>query len=508
MSKKLLSLLETKDILTERFDQFEWRLKKIFSKEDASSTAERIIEALESVPDRDKYIFEVEINSDTASISSIAQKNIIIEHIDSYFEDNEEIEFHIKIIKTTFREHLSIYCLTEFCNYLNMTSLEVVIEEIVRRFGNRLVFDCRSDSAPIGSPTLQFIHAGEAGTGQILPFPWRERSLELLQNNSHHAGGTTPLLPHDFGMLQKSGVDALDHFMDRANATLSVIFLANSTTLNGNSLDYKINGYKLLSGNIQNINTLIDESGQFRRIAEWACGAEGSSDKLGLARNVISLCTQNIEDVPGHPEIWQAIQSNYQIYLKENISTYLEVRNKMAELLAESTHKTHSLVESLLDSLRNGVLILLTFILTVVVVNGFKDTGIEVIFSGGYLFIIVSLIILVTFVVYASATDIEKRFEKSTNAISALLKRMYGHVMLESEISQQTVPTINENRDYLNDQICKYKKFWWIFSCLVISAFLIGFFCFGSSEKILSYIRDNLNKIYNLLYRYIAGCIS
>jgi hypothetical protein len=194
---------------------------------------------------------------------------------------------------------------------------------------------------------------------------------------------------------------------------------------------------------------------------------------------VISLCVQRLEEVPDHPEIWDAIQSNYQIYLKENIATYLEVRNKLAELLAESTHKTHSLVEGLLDSIRNGVLVILTFLLTVVVINGLQDPGLKVIFSIEYLAIAVTLLVLSSLAIWASCRDARSRFEQSASATTDLLRRMYTHVMIATELKEQVEPTINDNRTYIQRQAKKYQVFWFVFALLVGLAFWGGHRVFG-----------------------------
>lgn len=154
----------------------------------------------------------------------------------------------------------------------------------------------------------------------------------------------------------------------------------------------------------------------------------------------------------------------------------------MAELLAESTQKTHSFVESLLDSIRNGVLVDLAFLLTVVVINGLKDTGFQVIFSIEYLSIAIVLLLLSTVAIWASRRDARSRFEQSGNATADLLRRMYAHVMISAEIDREIVPTVEVSRAYIKRQTRKYQRLWLVFALLVASAFWIGHLAFGEDN--------------------------
>jgi hypothetical protein len=405
------------------------------------------------------------------------------------------VEFRIEIIKTVAQQRLSVYSIAALGAYLDSTSLSEVLAALAKRFQDRLIFECQSGDPGLGSRTLSFVKAGAAVPDSETPLPWRHHSLELLRDTGYRTSITESLLPQDFAVVQPVGAAPIDMFLARAGAALSAIFLSNVSDFRDNQLGYRIIGYKLLTGTVANVSDLVDASGSFLRVANWAYGPEGSADKIGLARNVITLCVMRLEDLPAHPEIWDAIQSNYQIYLKDNITTYLEVRNKLAELLAESTHKTHLLAEGLLDSIRNGVLITLTFLLTVVVINGLKDTGVQVIFSIEYLAIVGGVLILISLAVWASCQDAYSRFDQGSNATSKLLKRMYAHVMIAKEIEEQVKPTIEENRAYLNRQTRKYQVFWRCFASIVGLAFLAGYLIFGRGSESSSHAAGTIERV-------------
>lgn len=479
MSVRLLEIINDQDVISERFDHFEMRLERFLTVEEAHAQAGIIIGALAELPTRDKFSLAVGVGGDVLTISDPSEKGRVTEHINSYHEAGEPITFRVEIIKKVVQKRLSVYSPAALGIYLNNTPLSEALSALADRFNERLIFECYSGTLGCGSATLHFIEAGDTVHEVVSPVPWRDRALALLQDNAYRTGDTGTLVPQDFSMVQCIGIPTLDAFMTRAGAVLSAMFLSNVSNLHENQLDYRITGYKLLGGTVSDLTDLVDDAATFQRIANWAYGAEANSDKIGLARNVISLCAQRLEDVPHHSEVWDAIQSNYQIYLKQNIATYLQVRNKLTEILAESTHKAYSLVEGLLDSIRNGILAVLTFILTVVVINGLKGTGVRVIFSSEYLAIVLFLLVFGSFGIWAYCRDARSRFNQSATSTSQLLQRMYAHVMIAAEIKEHVDPTIAESRRYLDRQARKYLCFWLTFAGLVALAFFMGHCAFA-----------------------------
>lgn len=465
--------------IIERFDAFEARYARSQAASDLVRHLEEVVHILSSIPSRDRFRLTLEIGGDSKAISAATELDTLVEHVGAFHDEEEAATLRIEIQKSVERQTLSVYSLTALGTYLEAAPLSEVLSALVKRHKGRLIFDCLIDSPGYGTQSLVFVRKKEDLPIREFSAEERRRSQSILKANTHISKIVGGLLPQDFLVASPVGVPSIDKFLARAGAAVSAMCLSNVSQITGNRIDYQINGYKLLAGSVESADKLVDEAGSLVRLAEWACGPEGSSDKLGLARNVITLCTERLEDLLGRQEIWDAVQSNYQIYLKENISTYLEVRNKLAELLSETTHKTHALAESLLDSVRNAILIILSFNLSVVVINGIKDTSAHAIFSSIYLAIVIALLVLTTIAVFASSADALSRFSQSTAATRNLLKRMYVHVIVPAEIEQQVEPTILENRTYLERQICKYQGFWVVFALLVTALFVAGYFSFG-----------------------------
>ena len=177
--------------------------------------------------------------------------------------------------------------------------------------------------------------------------------------------------------------------------------------------------------------------------------------------------------------MWNAIHSKYQIYLKGNVASYLEVKSKIAEFLVESTAKAHALVEDLVDSLKNSVFVMLTFLLTVVVVNGLKDTGATVIFSAAYFWIVVVLCVVLTVWVVGTCRGAIRRFDNSAQTTAEVLQLAYGRILLNSEIKENIEPINIGNRKYLVRQCWRYALYWLLIAVLLMGGFWFGYLNFG-----------------------------
>jgi hypothetical protein len=180
---------------------------------------------------------------------------------------------------------------------------------------------------------------------------------------------------------------------------------------------------------------------------------------LDLALHVFCSIHRN-GNVIFDKQAYSAVHSNYLIYLKGNVDSYLEIKNKINDVILDSTNKTYTIVDDLLSSFKNNIFIIITFLLTVLLVNGLKDNGAKEIFSKEYL----SVVIIVAIISYAWAIfmekDITERFDESSSTVKELLINNYSSIIMVSEIEDTIDPIIIKNKAYLNRQKKKYMKYW------------------------------------------------
>lgn len=58
-----------------------------------------------------------------------------------------------------------------------------------------------------------------------------------------------------------------------------------------------------------------------------------------------------------------SIQSNYNLYLKENVKAYLELKNKVAEFISDTVSRTGEYATGLLDKFKSNIIAIFGFCL-------------------------------------------------------------------------------------------------------------------------------------------------
>ena len=432
---------------------------------------------------RDRFSLTISFEGEAKSISdfNLSTRNSVCEFLESDDDDISELSLEMVVTKNVIEGVLSIYNPDVFGGYLEKEPILHVLNALASRMSNSLIFDVAGTINACATPSIVFRAAASGGGSAAeikLSQEERQATLDLFKDNSFNKTIPGNFIPKDFKLDRVTGVAAIDLFFAKACSLLAAAFISNSAELNsGGELSYKICGYKNIAG-VVSLDKVFPVAEQLYKIADWAYGVGGSSDKIGLVRNVLSLYISRLEDVALHSEIFSAIHSNYQIYLKGNIESYLEVKSKVADVLVDTTTKTQALVDSLVDSLKNGVFVLLTFILTVVVVNGLKDTNVNAIFSAVYIWVVALLSILMTFWVVFSCVSSLRQYDKSVDTIEEVLKLNYHMVLQSVEIDYAFKPISKRNREYLKNQAWRYSIAWVIIAVILTGGFICGHMVF------------------------------
>jgi hypothetical protein len=90
------------------------------------------------------------------------------------------------------------------------------------------------------------------------------------------------------------------------------------------------------------------------------------STRLGLLRNIISVKTSDKLSDVFDSDLIKVLHSNYQIYLRENIKQYIEVKNKTVELMNDLLNKASDRFEEQQKNYQKVAAGLATYIFTIV----------------------------------------------------------------------------------------------------------------------------------------------
>ena len=119
---------------------------------------------------------------------------------------------------------------------------------------------------------------------------------------------------------------------------LSACLLASNSFIQDGKLKLQIMGQRSMEyhdtlENIQGNNNLY-------KIYNWIYSGGSIVDKVIIARNIICLHCKyesllNISD-----GVMASIQTNYNLYLRDNVTQYLELKNKVAEFITDIVSRT------------------------------------------------------------------------------------------------------------------------------------------------------------------------
>ncbi|WP_313465529.1 hypothetical protein, partial [Pseudomonas nitroreducens] len=326
---------------------------------------EKIAKATHIISDTDKFELTLEIDGTDATITQKEDIGIIQNHIADNSEA-EQIKFSLKISKNVNNGFLSIYSLPSFTAWLEQKETINQIESLAEYFDGRLVFFVHHPIEDFGSKSIIFTSNSDFQNPQ--PNALNNRPIELLSENSSLFQLNTKLTPTDFHIITKADTHGLLHkVFDTAKLAYSLGYIANTTYVNGSSISYKFNGYKSFSTQPKPPEDYIENIELAYKIYCWSYLDGKSGDKLGLIRNLITLCADQ-DDLRIDQALWLAIQSNYEIYLKDNISQYLELKNSLSSSISDFSNKALEITDSFINSFQLSSAGTTTFIVTVAVV--------------------------------------------------------------------------------------------------------------------------------------------
>jgi hypothetical protein len=443
----------------------------------------KLFDELKNISTRDKFELFLDISgneeniTDTSFDSLNKLKNLIAENPDAI-----EYDFDLKITKHIFEKTISIYFIEKLSSFLAHEPIRNSLSVIADKFENYIFFEIHSTIEMFQTESIIFYPKGLSPDRLSAPSEYaRNKKNDLFLECCNAVGIPGKIIPSDFYFTSKCPLSSLESLFKKISIMLSLSYIANSSELNDkNGFSYKINGYKTISSTDTSLEELEPLSEILHKIYEWTYEGGNKIDKLGLVRNVLSIHTGNSGEIKFDNEAWDAIQSNYQVYLKENIQTYLEIKNKIGEFIIEFTSRSYNMADELLTSLKNNIIILMTFILSVVIVNGFKDNNGANFFSKEYLAVVYIISMLSIVWVIASISETKKRFITSSKTVKKILKLNYEKLIPESEINNIADPVISQNKIYLETNLHRY-MLWWIIIVVLFSVSFSAYYFYSTS---------------------------
>lgn len=414
----------------------------------------------------------------------------------STIEPAEEKKIIVSITKKNSEQIISVYYVECFCTYLNELSLLGFLLKINEGFNdqNLITFEVQNETFPeFSTQTIKFIAKGNQNPNN----EGRDvDSLAKIKNLCHcNLISKYQFTPSDFHPITKNNT-ILDEIFSRVSLLYSAIFLFDIFHIENATIQYRLNGYRTINQELNFSDIDISSYEIYYQIYSWVYDGGNIVDKIGLARNILSLNFDKA-NLKLSETTFEAIKSSYKIYQKENIKQYIEIRNKISDQLIELQNKADKIVDNFVSDYKKTFLAIVSFFISVIVIKVVSSGD----FTGGFTkevtllsmgFLLVSLIVM-----FVARWEINKQLIRYSEFYKNLKER---HIDLldESDIKRilNNDKDFNDNKQFIEKRRKAYTILWVV---SLIFLFIIVIVLYISNLNFCEIIKSLICCIKNML---------
>ena len=395
---------------------------------------QELFDMIQSVPSRDDIrIFLFTENDERFTFNKSTAEAEYNSFIGELLED-EQIFVKLEINKEIQNRHFSVYCFEQFAEDLIRLPIEQALNAfslILNESEGYIVFDLFDNRNIFFTKTMFFIGANNQEVN--IDFDREQRLQECRETSYFYNQDHYELLPDDFKIIVGYEGNPFVELFQKFETILSLCMLAsNSSILRGN-LKLQILGQR----SVEYTYDLKDIEGNpiLYKVYDWIYSGGSSIDKALIARNIICLHCKYEPLLCLDLKALAAILSNYNLYLKENVTQYLELKNKVAEFISGIVSKTGEYATELLDKFKTNLIAIFGFLFTVIIANIVSDQPLDNIFTKDITAILE--LVLAGSVVYLIISFKQSQYQmKKVYDSYEELKKSYDQILTDDDIKE------------------------------------------------------------------------
>lgn len=423
-----------------------------FETDSLKADLHKLIETLSKVNLRDSIEIEVFYqHTETPSrLSNRADSESFIDSIESNIlemEEGEKAIIKLKIHKKAIANRKSIYSIEHIVSYWCKGSPYETLKKLQELGASCTEFESTDILEPIHTSLFSFYPIENHDASEKT----QAKHSQILDQREKHInfthGHELKIVPEDLKLSNNTN-KYLSDFFNPALALLSLIHIADHTKINSNYLiEIKLSGYKSTSKKITSFADIKKESTEeIFDIYSWVYSESKISDKIGLARNLISLHIRNGDLTSIQAGCLSSLHSNYQIYLKENLKQYIDTKNKITDAIQKSSDKASDMVKQVGAYFRASVFSIYSFFLTIFLIRSINKDSLELYISSSlYIIFLFFLAVSIAILIYAQSEFKQERDRFVKNYES--LKNRYIDLIAESDLKK----ILQNDNDHIND---------------------------------------------------------
>lgn len=322
---------------------------------------------LEDIPDQDKMVITFAADEDTVYVAE-GEATWIEEYeqfCKSIYCDNILVSVEIK--KNVTNGSLNVYNLQKFQEFLASCSIESHLINFSKLFincGEHIAFRLLNTNGSLWTQSISF-------SDNEIQWGTTERSRSELIRNCDDASvflerTNIQLIPQDFtiqGPLEGSDFITIVRLFNDLRNILSYIYISNTSSIHK---DKAILHFDPTSVGYEYTLQSLSQNSIVALIYDWVFKDDGCVDKASIARKIINVyCRTEDELLEIDQRVFNSIKSDFQIYQKNHVEQYIDMKNRISDHIVESAKQIQELTHELSEAIRNNFVAIIVFIMTV-----------------------------------------------------------------------------------------------------------------------------------------------
>lgn len=449
---------------------------------------------ISSFPSRDSLT--IAMNDDAGNSLRITSNPVCTQDRYADFQSDlykdDPVYVTLEINKQVNDNKMSIYCFQKFCvDLLSLPHCDVLTAfATLFSEATHLYFEVFDEDIFFKTGTTAF---SSANHNIIWGLPDRNIRLDKCRTASHFYHQTIyPLLPEDFNIEVDYSGNPLTELFAQLSTVLSLAYLATNSSIVANELRIQITGQRSIDFLL--LLEKVQPNAELYKIYHWIFTDGNAVDKALLARNSISAHCKFTEISNLDGKTFASIQANYNLYLKDNVSKYIELTNAMAGFIEDSTNNVSACISELLSHLKSNLIAVVSFIFTAMLANIVSDQPLDNIFT--YDITIIMYFVFAGSLVYyvISILEVRNKKQQMCKQYEDIVSH-YEKVLPKEEIQQITDngQPLTKAQFTLKSGMIRWSIAWVL---LIMAAFIVVDFV-GEGPHIIENTLSVLDKLFS-----------
>jgi hypothetical protein len=411
---------------------------------------------------------KVDTNDSIAAYSKIDDfDSLVIQLIREINDDDpEKISLSVTIYKTKAIHTVSIYNLSWFIEFILTLSFLKCLDFLAKYISATewIDFELFGDDNDFIADAIRFVKTSsltQENEQQKYQLGKQERLNRIKGVSYYSSAANHPFIPEDFYPKNISAFPAFAILFQQLSLYAIITSLFDITSPTEDGINYKFNGFKSFTGEQKISSFPIKDLDEYYQIYLWTFESGNLTDKAGLMRNILSLHFVDNQSLAITGQPLTSMKSAFDIYLKQNIKQYIEIRNKISEQLIDFNKRANQIIETLASSFQKSALATMTFFASVIITKVLAQKDLTGIFNNEsylltWLFVIISLLYFQ--VSLREVTSQRARFIQSYEN----MKARYTDLLVDDDIKKILANDKDHNDDlqYLSEKTKLYRQLW------------------------------------------------